>query len=312
MSTIILCPHGVRRNTGVGQYIENLYRLLDRVEHPVCFNYENRFMALFYAVFLPIRFYNKNIVLPSEAFLFFAIISRNVILVIHDQRILRKNPMLITLINKFKINLRIIVPTKVVEEEITNCIENSRVRIIPNLFTKPNVKSKIRCLEKPKLGYVGSFEDRKNVLFLINLCEAAGYELVICTTSFLFSKCSAELKKLMNNVTVVTDADLSTCFSCFDIYITLSNFEGFGRTLIDAQLHRVPVICSDIPPHREIMGGTGFFIDLAQPDVCELRRYVTLILSEYDGIVASGLENASRFLFDVYDIASEGENWSKM
>lgn len=312
MSTVILRPDGVRRNTGVGQYIENLYHLLARVEQPVCFNYDNRIMALFFSVFLPIRFYNKNIVLPSEAFLFSAIIFRNVILIIHDQRILKKHPMLLILINTFKIKLRIIVPTKFVEEEIASSIRKSNTKIIPNLFTKPTVKSKTQGLEKPKLGYIGSFEDRKNVLFLIKFCEAAGYELVICTTTFLFSKCSVELRRLMGNVTLVTDADLSTCFSCFDIYITLSSFEGFGRTLIDAQLHGVPVICSDIPPHREIMGSTGFFIDLAQPDVNELNGYVTQILSEYDGIVASGLENASRFLFDVYDIASEGENWSKM
>ena len=48
------------------------------------------------------------------------------------------------------------------------------------------------------------------------------------------------------------DANLLNFYKNASLYITLSNYEGFGLTLLEALKMKCPVVCSDIPVFKEI------------------------------------------------------------
>lgn len=68
--------------------------------------------------------------------------------------------------------------------------------------------------------------------------------------------------------TKVEDADVQSLYSLADALLFPSKKEGFGLPLIEAMFHQLPVFCSDIPIHREVMGRAAHYLDLeASPSV---------------------------------------------
>ncbi|CAN5789506.1 hypothetical protein BH11VER1_BH11VER1_23500 [soil metagenome] len=66
----------------------------------------------------------------------------------------------------------------------------------------------------------------------------------------------------------VEDADVQSLYMLADALLFPSKKEGFGLPLIEATLHQLPVFCSDIPIHREVMGRAAHYLDLeASPSV---------------------------------------------
>lgn len=63
----------------------------------------------------------------------------------------------------------------------------------------------------------------------------------------------------------VEDADVHSLYMIADALLFPSKKEGFGLPLIEAVLHRLPVFCSDIPIHREIMGRAAHYLDMHAP-----------------------------------------------
>lgn len=43
--------------------------------------------------------------------------------------------------------------------------------------------------------------------------------------------------------------------------IQCSRFEGFGLPVLEGLAHGAPVLCSDLPPHREVAGDAALFVD---------------------------------------------------
>ncbi len=50
------------------------------------------------------------------------------------------------------------------------------------------------------------------------------------------------------------------------LFLLLSSYEGFGLPLIEAQRSGLPVICSDIPVFREVLGDSALYIDRENPE----------------------------------------------
>src|SRR5262249_24435562 len=43
--------------------------------------------------------------------------------------------------------------------------------------------------------------------------------------------------------------------------VQCSLFEGFGLPVLEGLAHGIPVLCADLPPHREIAGDAALFVD---------------------------------------------------
>lgn len=63
---------------------------------------------------------------------------------------------------------------------------------------------------------------------------------------------------------------IQSYYSQAQIYVLSSRWEGFGLVLVEAMAHGLPVISSDLPTSREIMGNTGIFF--RNGDVGELAQ----------------------------------------
>ena len=89
-----------------------------------------------------------------------------------------------------------------------------------------------------------------------------------------------EKKKMQESVLFVGAAfapnedDVRALFSMSDALFFPSTREGFGLPLLEATVQRLPIFCSDIPIHREVIGKAASFFDLkAKPaEIAELIR----------------------------------------
>ena len=69
----------------------------------------------------------------------------------------------------------------------------------------------------------------------------------------------------------INDAELNICYSTATALIAASIAEGFGLPIIEAALHNVPVIASDIPVFREVGGeGARYFSRTSSSDIMKL------------------------------------------
>ncbi|MBL9114592.1 MAG: glycosyltransferase family 4 protein [Verrucomicrobiaceae bacterium] len=69
------------------------------------------------------------------------------------------------------------------------------------------------------------------------------------------------LQERVKFVGAVSDDDIRSLYTMADALFFPSKSEGFGLPLLEAELHGVPVFCSDIPAHREVGSGQFFGLD---------------------------------------------------
>jgi len=55
--------------------------------------------------------------------------------------------------------------------------------------------------------------------------------------------------------------NIQSYYSNAQVYVLSSRWEGFGLVLVEAMAHGVPVISSDLPTSKEIMGDFGFYFE---------------------------------------------------
>jgi glycosyltransferase involved in cell wall biosynthesis len=63
----------------------------------------------------------------------------------------------------------------------------------------------------------------------------------------------------------LSDADVQSLYRLGDALFFPSHSEGFGLPLLEAALHRLPIWCSDLSVHREVIGEEAQFFDLRTP-----------------------------------------------
>lgn len=65
----------------------------------------------------------------------------------------------------------------------------------------------------------------------------------------------------------VSDEDVHSLYMASDALFFPSTGEGFGLPLLEAQVHRLTVFCSNLPVHREVLGNDALYFEInAKPE----------------------------------------------
>jgi glycosyltransferase involved in cell wall biosynthesis len=171
-------------------------------------------------------------------------------------------------------------------------VKPERIQIVPCPFedkyaplaaaTPSETRAQARAILKQRLGLemgdalvllnVGSDETRKNNLTVfLALAKLARKDLMIVRVGKAFNAANRmECKMLAETSSIrayfadsVSEDDLGYFYQAADIYASATLHEGFGRTVIEAQMAGIPVIASDIPVFRGSMGDS--FLAVANP-----------------------------------------------
>jgi len=101
------------------------------------------------------------------------------------------------------------------------------------------------------------------------------------------------LKANIHRRDYVRDLSLDALYRDLDVLLFLSQYEGFGLPIIEAQSRGVPVVCSDIPVLREVAGDAACFVDRDDPQAiaAELRR-LRVDVDYRAALIRKGIANA--------------------
>lgn len=140
-----------------------------------------------------------------------------------------------------------------------------------------------RLLENFYLLYVGASYPHKNLILLAKtfrelLFKWPSLRLVLVGRSdFFYERLKKELQAMSINKGIIfwgeaTDEALASLYAHASVYITPSLAEGFNLSAVEALSFGCPVVASDLPVHREILGRAALF---AKKD--QIEDYVKLV-----------------------------------
>ena len=92
---------------------------------------------------------------------------------------------------------------------------------------------------------------------------------------------------------------LADIYNRYTATVLLSQYEGFGLPVIESQAFGKPVICSEIPVFKEILGDTAIYLE-SEPTDQHLEQLVNQ-LSDPDSIqriIEKGKKNAAKYQWE--------------
>jgi glycosyltransferase involved in cell wall biosynthesis len=99
--------------------------------------------------------------------------------------------------------------------------------------------------------------------------------------------------------------DIQSYYSQAQVYVLSSRWEGFGLVLVEAMAHGLPVISSDLPTSKELMGAFGLYFN--NGDAASLaQRLQEATTLDWPARSAEALALARRF--DLRQIVSQWES----
>lgn len=160
----------------------------------------------------------------------------------------------------------------------------------------------------PYVLFVGSYEPRKNLLGFLRAYALAvkgglPYDLVVTadpksgTTAEVHSEVSDQgLGERVRFYSRLSDANLWRLYKRAEMFAFPSLAEGFGFPPLEAMAAGVPVLASDLPALREVLGDTAYFVS------CQDERAWTAALLHLadrpelrQRLASSGLPQANRY-----------------
>lgn len=90
----------------------------------------------------------------------------------------------------------------------------------------------------------------------------------------MVSALAPEVRGFVRHRGLVSRDELLALYTGATAFISLSTFEGFNLSAAEAATLGVPLLLSDIPVHRELFAGYGFFVGSAGSDPYRLARYL--------------------------------------
>ena len=164
----------------------------------------------------------------------------------------------------------------------------SRALVIPNgVDTQRLSRADAVRTGSPFVVSVGRLEEYKRVDLVIRACAAlpAGYELVVIGDGP--ARAGLESLAQQSRVSVrflgrITDDELHGWVRGASLLVTMSEREAFGLVILEAFSAGVPVVCSDLPAHRETAGygpaGAATLVPVGSPPEA-LARAITAVLA---------------------------------
>jgi len=149
------------------------------------------------------------------------------------------------------------------------------------------------------LLYVGSIRRHKNIKVLLNAFgdfrrKNAGVSLVMVGRSSQGIDTIGEGVIYLGEL--ASDKELAAIYNLASCLFNLSLYEGFGLTILEAQKCGLPIVCSDIPVHREIGGKGALFAEPSYVDQVYGNLYNVMFNSETRRtLISDGLENVKKF-----------------
>lgn len=98
-------------------------------------------------------------------------------------------------------------------------------------------------------------------------------------------------------------ASLKEIYSEFDLILLLSEYEGFGLPVLEAQTYELPVFCSDIPVFKEILETSAYYI-AAKPDISTIKNIIADVQNQklLQSLSEMGLSNLKKFSWEKMNI----------
>jgi len=160
------------------------------------------------------------------------------------------------------------------------------------------IKEKYRLPDKFIL-YVGSIRRHKNIAALLKIFEQFNKKVPhiwLVMVGRYSQPIDLNSKNVLYLGEVASDADLAGIYNQASCLFNLSLYEGFGLTILEAQMCGLPVVCSDIPPHKEIGQDAVIAVNVSYID----QIYESLYNILFDdgmrkALILKGINNARRF-----------------
>lgn len=94
-------------------------------------------------------------------------------------------------------------------------------------------------------------------------------------------------------------ASIDQIYRNISVAVLLSEYEGLGLPLLEAQMRGIPVVCSDLPVFREVIGDTAVRVPI--DDAYKVAEAIFSVLMDKalrSKLVKGGYKNLERFLWE--------------
>ena len=160
-------------------------------------------------------------------------------------------------------------------------------------------------LTKPYVFYVGGWEDRKNVPFLVEAFAHAGLDNVELVLGGGREPWVSPIRELAQSPGVedrirllpwVDDADLPALYAEALCFVYPSRYEGFGLQLCEAMAVGCPILAANATSLPEVLGDAGELFGLKDTgELTTLLRHVATDTAFRDDLAARSRRGSSRY-----------------
>lgn len=216
---------------------------------------------------------------------------------------------------------RIIAVSNFVKDEIINLLRVKEEKIsviylgIDPPFIPPSEREaeridnfrEARGLSRGFILYAGTIEPRKNIINLIRAFsilkqEGFKHKLVLGgKKGWLYEDIFKEsensrFKEDIIFTEYIPDEELRLYYSSCDTFVYPSIYEGFGLPPLEAMSCAAPVVVSDIPVFREVLGDAPIFVDAYRPEsIAEGIDKILMDTKLREEMILKGKERAKSF-----------------
>lgn len=202
----------------------------------------------------------------------------------------------------------LITVSNTVKEEIIKYykIDKTKIKIVNNTSSINNVKydtaEKIlklyNLVSKNYLFFIGGLDKNKNVQLIIDSFNRISESFPNLKLVVAGTKGNDRLISQNPNIIFtgfISNEDVKVLYKNALIYLFPSLYEGFGIPIIDSQLLQTPVICSNIPVFKEVVGDGALFCEL---NIESFTKGLEKILKDQvlrNSLIIKGFKNQKRF-----------------